>query len=273
MSDIKSMRLYTHLERISNELGEAGKSLDDQLTVSELSAFDQLHYHGTEALDRAIEILSAKPQQNWLEIGSGLGGPSRYLAETASVNIVALELQNDQNELATTLTRQCNLEKLVHHQCGDFLTTELPSAHYEAVVSWLAIYHIPDRPLLLEKSRDTLKAGGLFYTEDLFARKPFSQEEREDLLRELYATTMPDLETYQSQFNEAGFDIIHLEDMSEDWSAFTHQRLDAYHQNRERHVRVNGEAVYDALNQFYSAVDRHFQTGKLGGIRLCARKK
>ncbi|MFT7672816.1 MAG: sarcosine/dimethylglycine N-methyltransferase [Gammaproteobacteria bacterium] len=273
MSDIKSMRLYTHLERISNELGEIGKSLDDQLTVNDLSAFDQLHYHGTAALDCAIDILTAKPQQNWLEIGSGLGGPARYLADKAGVNLVALELQDDQNDLAAKLTRQCNLENLIDHQCGDFLQANFSSEQFDAVVSWLAIYHIPNRPLLLEKSRDALKAGGLFYTEDLFARQPFSQDEREDLERELYATTLPDLETYQSQFDDAGFEIIHLEDMSDDWSAFTHKRLDTYHGDRERHVRVNGETVYNALNQFYSAVDRHFQTGKLGGIRLCARKK
>jgi hypothetical protein len=39
-----------------------------------------------------------------------------------------------------------------------------------------------------------------------------------------------------------------------------------------RHVRVHGEATVDALDDFYCAVDRNFQFGKLDGIRLCARR-
>jgi len=28
-----------------------------------------------------------------------------------------------------------------------------------------------------------------------------------------------------------------------------------------------------ALDDFYSAVDHHFHSGKLGGLRLCARRR
>ena len=35
MSDIKSMKLYTHVERIYRELGELGKTIDDPLSVDE----------------------------------------------------------------------------------------------------------------------------------------------------------------------------------------------------------------------------------------------
>jgi hypothetical protein len=51
MTDIKSMKLYTHVEHIGNELAELGIAADDELGVEQLSAFDQLHYHGTDALD------------------------------------------------------------------------------------------------------------------------------------------------------------------------------------------------------------------------------
>ncbi len=40
------MKLYTHVGRIFRELGELGKTVEDPLTVDELSAFDQLHYFG-----------------------------------------------------------------------------------------------------------------------------------------------------------------------------------------------------------------------------------
>ena len=60
--------------------------------------------------------------------------------------------------------------------------------------------------------------------------------------------------------------------MTDDWAEFTRRRLDAFRADRVRHVRVHDEATVDALDIFYSVVNRFFRSGKLGGIRLCARR-
>ena len=39
--NIKSMKLYTNVERIFNELHEIGKSTSDSLDVKDLTQFDQ----------------------------------------------------------------------------------------------------------------------------------------------------------------------------------------------------------------------------------------
>jgi sarcosine/dimethylglycine N-methyltransferase len=273
MSDIKSMKLYTHVERIENELAELGHVRGDQLTVDELSAFDQLHYHGTEALDHALQQLAAAPGQHWLEIGSGIGGPARYLAQQGQLRMTALELQPDQNELAIQLTRRCNISSQVQHLCGDFLNHDFTGQTFDAIVSWLALYHIPERPLLLERCHQLLKPGGCFYTEDLCSLAPMDATQLADLERDLYAITLPRIEEYRSDLENAGFEVEHCDDMSADWSEFTRVRLAAYRAERARHVRVHGEATVQALDDFYSAVDHHFGSGKLGGLRLCARRR
>ena len=61
--------------------------------------------------------------------------------------------------------------------------------------------------------------------------------------------------------------------MIADWAGFTHLRLGAFRAKRERHLRVHGEAKVQALDDFYRAVDHHLGSGKLGGLRLCARKR
>ena len=268
---IKSMRLYSNVERIYNELAEIGKFAGDELTVDDLSRFDQLHYHGTDALDVAASILGLQAQQQVLEIGSGIGGPARYLARHSS--ITALELQADQNQVAKQLSQRCGLDKNPQHICGDFLDYDFASRRYHAIVSWLALYHIPDREKMLKRCYELLQPGGQFFTEDLYMREAFNKDEQENLAQELYAVTLPDWQVYQSGLEACGFEIIHCQDMSEDWAEFTHQRLQDYNDERERHVRVHGEATVDALKVFYSSVDRHFQSGKLGGIRLCAKKR
>ena len=273
MSNIKSMKLYTHVERIENELAQLGYAPGDELSVHELSAFDQLHYHGTEALDDALQLLAASSAQHWLEIGSGIGGPSRYLAHRGKLKMTALELQPDQDRLAAELTLRCQMQARIAHRCGDFLDFDFAGQCFDAVVSWLALYHIPERPRLLQRCRDLLHPGGYFYTEDLYSRDVIDAAQLADLERDLYAITLPSADAYRADLEAAGFDILQCVDMSADWTQFTRQRLAAYRAERARHERVHGVATVQALDDFYHAVDHHFQSGKLGGLRICARRR
>jgi len=272
MSDIKSMKLYQHLERIYRELGELGKTVDDPLSIDELSAFDQLHYHGTDALDVALATVGNEGEPRWLEIGSGLGGPARYLAAHSKARITALELQSDQHEIASNLTDRCGLGERVEHVCGDILEFEHPEESYDAILSWLALFHIQYRPLLLEKCWQLLAPGGCFYTEDLTVRRDLEEPHRLELERDLYAITLRRVDQYKQDLENAGFVVESCQSMSSEWAEFARVRLANYRADRGRHLRVQGEAAVTALTDFYSMVNRHFQAGKLGGLRLCARK-
>lgn len=271
MNDIKSMKLYNRIERIYNELAELGIGATDPLEVAQLSRFDQLHYHGTDALDVAAKLIGAKQGQYWIEIGSGIGGPARYLADQHKVNMIAVELQEDQHELAAALTGRCGLSDQVRHYCGDFLDTDWEMGSYEAVVSWLALYHIPQRERLLDKCRALLRPGGKFYAEDLCALEEIDAAQWRDLERDLYAVTLPEIKTYRRDLEDAGFIIQHVTDMSTDWAEYAHRRLETFRADRARHERVHGAETVAEMEAFYSAVDEQFQSGKLGGIRVCAR--
>jgi sarcosine/dimethylglycine N-methyltransferase len=266
------MKLYNNVERVYKELEELGKSDSVNLDVEELSAFDQLHYHGTDALDIAIKMLDPQPQQHILEIGSGIGGPARYLAKNTEAHITALELQADQNEVAESLSRRCGLTNNLTHICGDFLNYGWGDKRFDMITSWLALYHIPGRQSMLSRCHQVLKQEGYFFTEDLYARVPLGPDQVSELEIELYAMTMPSWENYQAELAEVGFKIVHVEEMSDSWTNFTSERLEAYLTQRDRHVRVHGEQTVDSLTHFYRVVNNYFKSGKLGGVRLCAQK-
>lgn len=272
MTDIKSMKLYTNVDRIFNELRELGKADTDPLHVDELSSFDQLHYHGTDAVDHSINDLGIDPSTSVLEIGSGIGGPARHIASRTGAKVTALELQSDQNDLAADLTRRCGLSDRIDHVCGDFLTQDWGGQTFDVIVSWLALYHIPDHQALLEKSFAALNPGGKFHTEDLIARRPFDEDELSELSTELFANHLVEIPAYEQNLKNAGFTSVAAEDMSDSWRVFTGERIEAYNQQRDRHVRVHGEDVVDSLGSFYRVVGRHFTSGKLGGIRVVAQK-
>ena len=97
ISKIKSMKLYKNVNRIFNELKKLGKDKLKKLNIEDLTKFDQLHYNGTKAVDFAIKKIGINSKKRVLEIGSGIGGPSRYIAYKTKALVTALELQKDQN--------------------------------------------------------------------------------------------------------------------------------------------------------------------------------
>ena len=168
-----------------------------------------------------LEIGPSNENRVGVYIGSGIGGPARYIANKTGANIVALELQSDQNKIALDLTQRCGLSKKVEHVCGDFLTYNWQGKKFDAVVSWLTLYHIFERSILLEKCFDCLKYNGSFYAEDLFSRKPFNDEELYTISKEIYGNYLPNLETYKFEIKKAGLNLIDYQDMSDDWAKFT----------------------------------------------------
>lgn len=60
-----------------------------------------------------------------LDVGSGFGGPARYLAHTTNCSVTALELQEDIHKEGENLTKRCNLQDRLTHVAGDFLKLDL----------------------------------------------------------------------------------------------------------------------------------------------------
>jgi len=270
--NIKSMKLYNNVDRIFNELREIGKSTSSTLLVEDLTKFDQLHYHGTDAIDIFIEKLEINEKTKILDVGSGIGGPARYIANQTGAEITAIELQSDQNNLAKDLTKKCGLSNKVNHICGDILDYDFKNQTFDAVVSWLTLYHIANHEILLKKLFDLLNPNGFFYTEDITSRINLSNADRKEIKKEIYGIHLPYFDKYISNLEQNGFKLIFSEDMSSSWTDFTKERIKKYNSEKERNIKVHGKEVYESLNSFYNFVGQYFSYGKLGGIRVIAKK-
>jgi cyclopropane fatty-acyl-phospholipid synthase-like methyltransferase len=268
---IESMPLYVNVERIHYELAALGIGEDGALTPAHLFPFDQYHYHGTDAVQVAADLLGLDAASRVLDVGSGLGGPARYLASTLGCHVTALELQRELHALATRLTARCGLSEYITHVCGDALTAVLPEATFDAVVSWLALPHIPGRPRLLARLARMLRRGGQCYIEDLCQRAPFAASDLPDVHHTIVGVTLTSIADYVRDLHEAGFTEVRATDLSADWATFCGARLAAWRADRPRHVRVHGEAIYTRLDAFYAVVYRLFGSGSLGGVRVVAR--
>src|SRR3954449_8672386 len=139
---IAAMPLYTNLDRIERGLAAAGIGPRDPIPPEKLFALDQWHYHGTDAIRAAIEPLGLKPESCVLDIGSGIGGPARYLAHTVGCPVTALELQTPLQASASYLSERPGLADRVSDICRGAVVRRFPDAACEAGGSCFAILHI-----------------------------------------------------------------------------------------------------------------------------------
>ena len=273
MSDaIKSMKLYSQVERIHNDLASVGVGRTDPVTVDVLAQFDQLHYFGTQAVDDAIAVLEPVEGARILDIGAGFGGPARYLADRARCHVTAIELQADLDAAATELTARCGLADRVAHVCGDIHAVPLEAQAYDGAISYLALYHIPDRAAVYAKLHDALKPGGRAYVEDLYARQPMNSAEKEIMRHSLFANTVTDRDGYVAELEAAGFTDIDFQDHSTKWGGFCAQRLAGFRSVREQKISTHGAEVVAALDAFYQTMCDLFDGGNLGGVRVSAKR-
>ena len=266
------MKLYKNVERIFNELKELDKDKSKKLKVKDLTKFDQLHYNGTKAVDFAIKKIGINSKKKILEIGSGIGGPSRYISYKTKAMVTALELQKDQNKVAKILTKKCELNKYVKHKEGDILEYNVNQKKYDAIVSWLTLYHIKKHKRLLKKCNDLISKNGYFFAEDIIAQKKLNKKDLSTLSKELYANYLPSYNEYIKDLENAGFKIIYHKNMSKNWKNFVNKRKNLYNKNKNRNLKIHGNEIFENVFNFYSVVDKFFASKKIGGIIVIAKK-
>lgn len=265
------MKLYDQVERINNELRELGLSQSAALKASDVTLFDQYHYHGTAAVDEAARLLGLGPQSRVLDVGSGIGGPARHLASTTGCDVVALELQPDLHTTAIDLTRRCGLEDHVHHVCGDILGLR-STGTFDCIVSFLCFLHIADHDRLFSVCHELLTERGQMFVEDFVQRQEPTSRQRDDLRIKVACPSLPDATTYTDRLTRAGFVLSHVEDMTRSWRDFTAERLLSFRAARARHVKVHGVDIANGLDDFYATVAGLFADGVVGGLRIHARR-
>ena len=266
------MKLYPEAKRIFRELDNLGFKENEGIDAQSLFSFDQLHYHGVQSVKECIEALKIKKADKLLEIGSGWGGPSRYIAHMVGANVEALELQKDYHDVGCSLTERCGLADRVEHVCTDFLNYENKSNHFNNIVSWLALYHIPNRQKSCMRIFELLKPGGRVFIEDLTVCDRNANVNWDLLKKDLFANSLICLDDYKSYFQNVGFKIDVCEDMTINWTEFTRNRYSSFLERKNDFIDLHGSELFDQMDYFYMKIVEYFNMKAIGGLRLICSK-
>ena len=103
-------------------------------------------------------------------------------------------------------------------------------------------------------------------------RTPFTIPEKESLEWDVSCRNLPTKQEYVSTLKFCGFTEVVWEDMTEEWTLFVTDRLQAFVRGKDRFVSIHGIVTYEHLFSFYRTIALLFAGGHLGGVRLKARK-
>lgn len=156
------------MERIEQEIRRHGID-PQQVTVDQLAPVDNYHSYrlaGTLALAQLAAITSA---ERVLDVGGGIGGPARQLAQRFGCQVTVLDLTPDYCAVGETLTRWTQLTHKVSFVCGNALEMPFPDSSFDMVWTQHAAMNIPDKAGLYREMARVLRPGGRLALFDVLA--------------------------------------------------------------------------------------------------------
>ena len=167
LDDVRNHYRATGLtERLKTALAVFGPE-DQRLTPQQLAALDQFHTRGlaaTAELARLAEITSGMAV---LDVGSGVGGPARFLAASCGCRVTGVDLSAPFVDAARYLTERTGQGAQVSFETGSALELPFDGGRFDAVLLQHVAMNISDRPRLYREIRRVLKQGGRFATYDV----------------------------------------------------------------------------------------------------------
>jgi len=162
-------------DTILSALREAGKDLE-HLTPDDLAPVDEFHSGQRNATVRLAQLAGVSGAEDVLDVGCGIGGPSRFLAKAFGCRVTGLDLTAEFVEVANMLARRTGLAGKVTYRQGDALDLPFPDASFDLVWSQNAAMNIADRDRLYAEMRRVLRPAGRLAIQDVAAgpgREPY----------------------------------------------------------------------------------------------------
>src|SRR5579871_5845530 len=153
-------------ERLKTALTALGPE-DQQLTPQQLSALDQFHVRGLAATAELAKLVGITAEMSVLDVGSGVGGPARFLAATYGCWVTGVDLSEPFLEAARYLTERTGQRAQVSFETASALDLPFDEGHFDVVLLQHVAMNIADRARLYCEIRRVLKSGGKFATFDV----------------------------------------------------------------------------------------------------------
>jgi SAM-dependent methyltransferase len=154
------------VERLKTALAVLGPETA-RLSPGQLAALDQFHTRGLAATAELGKLAGLGAATAVLDVGSGVGGPARFLAATYGCRVSGVDLSEPFVEAARYLTERTGQSGEVSFQAASALAMPFDAGRFDTALLQHVAMNISDRAQLYAEIRRVLRPGGRFATYDV----------------------------------------------------------------------------------------------------------
>jgi SAM-dependent methyltransferase len=198
-------------ETILTALRAVGKDLE-RLTPDDLTPVDEFHGGQRPATIRLAELVGFTGTERVLDVGSGIGGPSRFLASRYGCHVTGIDLTAEFCRVAEMLTRLTGMTGQVSYRCGNALDLPFDDGSFDVVWSQNASMNIADRDRLYAEMRRVLKLGGRLVLQEVVAGAGGEPYYPVPWAREPSISFLLSAEATRAKLEAAGFRVVAWQD-------------------------------------------------------------
>jgi ubiquinone/menaquinone biosynthesis C-methylase UbiE len=199
---------------IAESLRRAGKDIS-KLTTADLATVDEFHIRGRKATLEIGQSLNLSAASHVLDIGSGLGGPARTLAEAYGCRVTGIDLTKSFCDAAATLSGWLGLSDRVDFRQGDATQLPFSDSQFDAAMTIHAAMNIAAKDKMYAEARRVLKPGSRFAAYDILQGEGGEVVFPVPWAREPSISHLATAERMRSLLTGAGFTIVAEEDSTE----------------------------------------------------------
>jgi ubiquinone/menaquinone biosynthesis C-methylase UbiE len=173
MSNIDELAVDKHygfggiMSKIKSGLKLAGKNMGS-LTVDDLAPIDAFHTRGRESTLEIVELANIKATDRILDVGCGLGGTARHLADKYKCSVVGVDLTEEYIAVGKKLTELVGLNDQVELRQASALDIPYDAESFDIVWTEHVQMNIADKNRFYSEIERVLKPGGSLLFHDIF---------------------------------------------------------------------------------------------------------
>jgi ubiquinone/menaquinone biosynthesis C-methylase UbiE len=194
----------------------------ESISTAALAPVDEFHIRGRAATLEIAEALAVDADSTVLDIGSGLGGPARTLAEAIGCHVSGIDLTPEFCETADELSKWTGLADRTQFAVGDATALGFPDDAFDAVMTIHVAMNIADKAGMYREARRVLKPGGRFVVYDVLQGPAGDVHFPVPWARDASTSYLATAEEMRELLDRAGFTVIRQIDSSpasRDWFA------------------------------------------------------
>lgn len=234
------------------------------LRAADLDPVDEFHIRGRVATLEIAAALEVGQDSKVLDLGSGLGGPARTVAEATGSTVTGIDLTPEFCEAATALSSWTGLSGQTQFRTGDATRTGLPDGAFDAAMTVHVAMNIADKPALYAEAHRTLRPGGRFVVYDVLQGEGGGVHYPVPWANDPTTSFLATPEEMRTLLADAGFDVLAEHDSSDaslEWFRHVRQRIEEHGPPPVSFATLLGESFPQmAANQVANLAERRIRT-------------